>query len=588
MRRLSPLLCLSLLACQAGIEGEAPNFGGARASLLPGQARVITWNIETIGTRGSAEYQAELDVLRRLGADVVSLNEVDSIIDATSFAQFAADAGYPNTALSAGSGFGTDRSAILSRFPILSSRSITAAEVSGDPNARDITRLPLETVVDLPGTSRDLRLISVHLKSGDTNGDEFRRVVESIRVAQALSARDPQRDLYVVLGDINEELDSVPRTPVLFTSLPTGLPSTFRLGTDINAQMTGGGLENDPFAAWQATPKPAMNALAALRLDGQDGTRPASGRRLDYLFLSPALAAQSPKGEVFFSGLDGTTGLPKVGAPLAAGTNATASDHLPVIMDFFVPSEAGEEVMVSFKDSATVPGLGTVNNEDIVSFDAASGSWSFLFDGSDVGLGSTAIDALAVDSNGNFLMSFEGAVTLGGVSFDDSDVVRFSATSLGTTTAGSFSFFLDGSDLGLSTDDEDVDGLALLADGRVVLSTLGAYSAGGLVGDDVDLIALQATSLGATTAGTLSVFFDGSAAGLAAGSGDDIDALAFTSDGQVRFSTVGDTTVEGLAVRDEDVIGGLPGGALDPVVALSLVLAGIDVSEDIGALEVVK
>jgi hypothetical protein len=48
-----------------------------------------------------------------------------------------------------------------------------------------------------------------------------------------------------------------------------------------------------------------------------------------------------------------------------------------------------------------------------------------------------------------------------GANVDDSDIVCFVPSSLGATTAGAFVFHFDGSDVGLTTDDEDVDAIAL-------------------------------------------------------------------------------------------------------------------------------
>jgi len=57
--------------------------------------RVVTWNVETIGVMGSAEYNAALDVLKRIGADVVALQEVASNTDAVQLLSLASDLQYP-------------------------------------------------------------------------------------------------------------------------------------------------------------------------------------------------------------------------------------------------------------------------------------------------------------------------------------------------------------------------------------------------------------------------------------------------------------------------------------------------------------
>jgi hypothetical protein len=78
------------------------------------------------------------------------------------------------------------------------------------------------------------------------------------------------------------------------------------------------------------------------------------------------------------------------------------------------------------------------------------------FDGSDVGLGND-IDAVDVAPDGIVYLSTEANVTLGGVARADEDVTICKLTSLGATTACTFSstLFFDGSVWGLATNDVD-------------------------------------------------------------------------------------------------------------------------------------
>ena len=91
--------------------------------LVPGRAvsqadlRVATWNIESVGAPESDEYAAALEVLARIQADVIALNEIASAADTLHLESLAADAGYPALAYTSGAPFGSDRNAILSRFP---------------------------------------------------------------------------------------------------------------------------------------------------------------------------------------------------------------------------------------------------------------------------------------------------------------------------------------------------------------------------------------------------------------------------------------------------------------------------------------
>jgi hypothetical protein len=136
------------------------------------------------------------------------------------------------------------------------------------------------------------------------------------------------------------------------------------------------------------------------------------------------------------------------------------------------------------------------------------------------------VDAIALDASGKLLISLasSGDVT-GASSVQDEDVIRFTATSLGATTVGSFAFYFDGSDVGLATStDEDVDGAFLASDGRLYMTTLGDFSVpvtSGtttpvITGNNDDVLRFQPTSTGPTTAGSYSVFLRGSTIGIPA------------------------------------------------------------------------
>jgi hypothetical protein len=131
------------------------------------------------------------------------------------------------------------------------------------------------------------------------------------------------------------------------------------------------------------------------------------------------------------------------------------------------------------------------------------------------------------------------------------NLVRFDATLLGSDTAGSFSLYFDGSDVGLTTTGEDVDAVEVLTGGTLVVSTLNTVSANGAAGEDEDLLAFAPTSLGPNTAGSFSLYFDGSDVQLTA-SGEDVDAAAVGSDGRIHLSTLSNFAVTGASGADED------------------------------------
>jgi hypothetical protein len=151
------------------------------------------------------------------------------------------------------------------------------------------------------------------------------------------------------------------------------------------------------------------------------------------------------------------------------------------------------------------------------------------------------------------LMSFSAAFTVNGLTINPADIVRFDATSLGTNTAGTFSMYLDGSDVGLDTTAEKIDSVSLLPDGRVLISTTGNPAVAGVTGaKDEDVLAFTPTSLGDVTSGSWAMYFDGSDVGLAETSGEDVDALDVV-DGKVYLSTADNFTVNGVAGADEDI-----------------------------------
>lgn len=251
----------------------------------------------------------------------------------------------------------------------------------------------------------------------------------------------------------------------------------------------------------------------------------------------------------------------------------------------------GDLLYLSFIDSAAVPGVGTVQDEDIVAYDLTLGTWSWIFDGSDVGLASFEIDGLAILPDGDLLLSFSTAGTIGGVSADDSDILRFTPSSLGSTTAGTFTMYFDGSDVGLTTNNEDVDAIALTPGGNLLISTTGSFSVLGPTGDNEDLIEFSATSLGSVTVGTFTMYFDGSDVSLAANS-EDVDGAGLDAAGNIILSTLGAFSVPGASGNDEDILEFTPatlGSTTSGSYALLLDLstAGIDPSENVGALELV-
>ena len=131
-------------------------------------------------------------------------------------------------------------------------------------------------------------------------------------------------------------------------------------------------------------------------------------------------------------------------------------------------------------------------------------------------------------------------------------MVKFTTTSPGENTNGSFELYLDGSDVGLTDAGVDVDAVKLMDDGRVLVSTRSSFSVPGVSGNDEDIIEFTPTSLGDTTAGSWVLYFDGSDVAMT-GSGEDVDVVVVDSLGKIYLSTTGTFAVSRVSGADEDV-----------------------------------
>ena len=238
----------------------------------------------------------------------------------------------------------------------------------------------------------------------------------------------------------------------------------------------------------------------------------------------------------------------------ADDSEQTALDEVTIIVNED-PSTPETILHLSFDSVATLPGGLSVENEDIVAFDGTN--FHLFFDGSDVGLSGTNVDALAVIGAGEILLSFASPETIPGITgtVEDSDIVKFTATQLGDTTSGTFELFLRGSDVGLSPALEDVDAVDLHDDGRLIVSTIGGFDVAGLLGGDEDLIAFTPVAPGDYSSGTWAMYFDGSDVELAR---EDVSAVALDSNGDIYLSTTNFFVVTGISGEDEDVFTFVP------------------------------
>lgn len=217
-----------------------------------------------------------------------------------------------------------------------------------------------------------------------------------------------------------------------------------------------------------------------------------------------------------------TSAAPTEPAPTATGVAPTATTTVippaPTVTPTVpaptaTPAATHSLLYLSTSSGDEMHGL-EYDDEDVLSFDLVTQTWQLYFDGSDVGV-RRDIDALAVLDNGRLLLSLDKETNIPGLGpVDDSDIFLFIPEAVGEDTNGRFAWFFDGSDVGLTKGDEDVNAFTLLPDGRLLISTKSSFKVdsenGTLRGKDEDLLLFTPTSLGDETAGTWQLYFDGS------------------------------------------------------------------------------
>ncbi len=201
-------------------------------------------------------------------------------------------------------------------------------------------------------------------------------------------------------------------------------------------------------------------------------------------------------------------------------------------------------VSISTVGNARLGGL-SFGDDDLVAYDPASDTASLVFDGgSSFSNTREDINAYHLLPDGRMVLSTVGNARLGGLSFGDDDLVLYDPSS------DAASLLFDGG-RSFSSTREDIDAAYLLPDGRIILSTVGDATLGGLSFGDDDLVAYDPVT------DTASLFFDGGAS--FSNNFEDINALHLLPDGLIALSTVGNATLGGLNFGDDDLI------AYDPV-----------------------
>ncbi len=315
------------------------------------RVRVASVNVED----GIANnYDALKATLERLNADVIAFQELYGT-QVDQLEELADELDYPYYVIATDWDLsGVQRPGYFSRFPIES-----VHHVLSPPPAKELTRSVLRAVIQVPDAAQPLVLWNVHKKAMNEELDQFRRAVETIRVLediQAYRTQNPGHTEYIVLGDMNADLFTQPQRASFsaswYSSAQSQLPQDYVLGEDVSFPVFYTRFPDDRYAA-------AGHALRRPVLTQADGNSLYSFMnnsfisRLDYIYVSEALADRNPVGEIYNSEFDGTyLSLADGGSPPPADTSWTSSDHLPVFIDLYMSHEGGAGEMVESSDDS--------------------------------------------------------------------------------------------------------------------------------------------------------------------------------------------------------------------------------------------
>jgi endonuclease/exonuclease/phosphatase family metal-dependent hydrolase len=264
------------------------------------------WHVQAIGRQ-----------MQYLNPDIITFNEIPVTNNCTAqMADFvtAFRPGYYLVTNSTDDGF--IRSVILSRFPIVASRSWLHGVYLGPYGYTNASPAPyftrdlFEAEIAVPGFPQPLHVFAAHLKSATDAVSSAKRAAEAGAVSNFfatiyLPANGQQP--YVLSGDLNEDLlrppPSNPQSIPRLISAPTGLHLTTAVNPFTDSELT-----------WSIQD---TNSLT---------------KRYDYILPCAMLSSNIVSSQVFRTDL-----LSPRPPNLYSNDNKIASDHLPVFMVFANP-----------------------------------------------------------------------------------------------------------------------------------------------------------------------------------------------------------------------------------------------------------
>lgn len=167
----------------------------------------------------------------------------------------------------------------------------------------------------------------------------------------------------------------------------------------------------------------------------------------DLIKFTPAALGETTTGtfEMYFDGSE--HGLGDCGGDI---------DALDIVEDL-----ATGEVLIYFSTTSSVEINGVwYADEDVIEFNPSTSAYNKYFDGSDIGISHTDIDAFKINDDGTLLLSLKCSTTIEGIGdVPDEDILKFTPTSTGETTSGTLEISISGLSTGLMGNYFDFNGV---------------------------------------------------------------------------------------------------------------------------------
>ncbi len=220
---------------------------------------------------------------------------------------------------------------------------------------------------------------------------------------------------------------------------------------------------------------------------------------------------------------------------------------LPVLIFLVVQTAEAVPFLLSTNKTATIGGL-TFNDDDLVLYNPSTEDATLFFDGSAFFEHNEDIDSVSFLDADSIVISTKSSAKIGSLKFKDEDLVRIDLTS---PTTGTASLFFDGSEH--FDKNEDVDAVTVLSDGSLLLSTKNKATVGNVTFHKEDLVKYNPVTKIAT------LFFDGSeyfqsGYGWHHGGYNNIDAVSVIDSDFIVISTAKKAKIGGFIFEDEDLI----------------------------------